>query len=180
MEELRALRADLSVKITEERVAFDDLQEMSKLFAEKLDKVKEGEVKVTPTSVKEGDQLVAKTAIFEEGKQDVLAAENSTFVINSVDTKNNTVSVSPIGTNTKLDISFDKLNEMFILKDTVMASTEQEPVTITQEEKGLLNQSTDLADALMSNKTRLIELENGIANKTTNQLDKDLLEDLKC
>ena len=184
MDDLKALRADLSIKITEERVTFEDLQEMSKLFAEKLDKVKEGESKINPTSIKEGDQLVSKMAIFEEGKPGVrtpmIATEGSTFVVNSVDTKNKTVSVSAFSTTSKLEISFDKLNEMFILKDTVMASTEQEPVTITQEEKELLNQSTDLADALMNNSKKLGELEAAVANKTIAQLDKDLLDDLKC
>ena len=123
-------------------------------------------------------------AIFEEGKPGVrtpmIATEGSTFVVNSVDTKNKTVSVSAFSTTSKLEISFDKLNEMFILKDTVMASTEQEPVTITQEEKELLNQSTDLADALMNNSKKLGELEAAVANKTIAQLDKDLLDDLKC
>ncbi len=184
VDDLKALRADLSIKIAEERITFEDLQEMGKLFNEKLQQVKEGELKINPESIKPGDQLVSKMAIFEEGKPGVrtpmIATEGSTFVVNSVDTKNKMVSVSAFSTTSKLEISFDKLNEMFILKDTVMASTEQEPVTITQEEKELLNQSTDLADALMNNSDKLGELEEAAANKTIAQLDKDLLDDLKC
>jgi hypothetical protein len=182
VDELKALRADLSIKIAEERITFEDLQEMGKLFNEKLQKVKEGETKITPESIKAGDQLISKTAIFEEGtgRTPMVATEGSTFVVNSVDNTNKTVSVSPMGWPSKVNISFDKLNEMFILKDTVMASTEQEPVTITQEEKELLSQSTDLADALMKDAVKLEELENIAAKKTIKDLDSELLNDLKC
>jgi hypothetical protein len=185
MDQLNDLRTSLSLKIQEEKVSFEDLQEMSKLFAEKVSKIKAGEVvKLTPNSVKQDDQLVAKKGIFEQEKPGVktelLATEGSTFVVNSVNAKDNTVTVSPLGTSSELKISLDKLNEMFILKDTVMDSSQQVSAPITKEEQNLLNQSTDVADALMNNSTKLGELEEAITNKTIAQLDKDLLDDLKC
>ena len=185
IEQLSNLRTDLSLKIEEEKVSFEDLQEMSKLFAEKLEKVKSGEdVKVTPNSIKQDEQLISKTTIFGEQKPGqpatILVNQNDTVVVKSVDEKNRTMTISPLGETTTSTISFDKLNEMFILKDTVMAAAQQEPVLVTQEEKQLLNQSTDLVDTIISEKEKLNELENIAANKTIKDLDSELLNDLKC
>jgi hypothetical protein len=185
IEQLSNLRTDLSLKIEEEKVSFEDLQEMSKLFAEKLEKVKSGEdVKVTPNSIKQDDQLISKTTIFGEQKAGqpapILVNQNGTVVVNSVDEKNRTITISPLGATTTSTISFDKLNEMFILKDTVMAASEQEPVTMTKEDKVLVTESTDLVDTLITEKDKLNELENVAANKTIKDLDSELLNDLKC
>ncbi len=185
MDQLNELRTNLSLKIEEEKVSFEDLQEMSKLFAEKVSKIKAGEVvKVTPDSIKQDDQLISKTTIFGEPKSgqagQVLVNENDTVVVKSVDEKNRTIEVSPMGETITSTISFDKLNEMFILKDTVMDSSQQEPVTMTQEDKELLSQSTDVADALIKNATELEQLESTAAKKTINELDSELLGDLKC
>jgi hypothetical protein len=185
MDQMNELRTNLSLKIEEEKVSFEDLQEMSKLFAEKVSKIKAGEVvKVTPDSIKQDDQLISKTTIFGEPKSgqagQVLVNENDTVVVKSVDEKNRTIEVSPMGETITSTISFDKLNEMFILKDTVMDSSQQEPVTMTQEDKELLSQSTDVADALIKNATELEQLESTAAKKTINELDSELLGDLKC
>ena len=61
-----------------------------------------------------------------------------------------------------------------------MEASQQEPVTMTQEDKELLSQSTDVADALMKNATELEQLESTAAKKTINELDSELLGDLKC
>jgi hypothetical protein len=155
------------------------------LFAEKLEKVKSGEdVKVTPNSIKQDDQLISKTTIFGEQKAGqpapILVNQNDTVVVKSVDEKNRTMTVSPLGETTTSTISFDKLNEMFILKDTVMAASEQEPVTMTKEDKVLVTESTDLVDTLITEKDKLNELESVAANKTIKDLDSELLNDLKC
>jgi len=182
-EELNLLKLDLSIKINEGRVSVDDLSEMARLFKEKADSIKTGESKIDPANIKEGTELVAKTAIFEEakttGKTPMIATEGSTFIVNSVDTKNRTVSVSAFSLTSKLDVPFDKLNEMFILKDTVMDSTKEEIVT-TQEDKDLLNQSTDLVDDLIKNSSKLTDLEEVASKKSVKELDDELLNDLKC
>lgn len=182
-EELNLLKLDLSIKINEGRVSVDDLSEMARLFKEKAESIKTGESKIDPANIKEGTELVAKTAIFEEakttGKTPMIATEGSTFIVNSVDTKNRTVSVSAFSLTSKLDVPFDKLNEMFILKDTVMDSTKEEIVT-TKEDKDLLNQSTDLVDDLIKDTTKLTGLEEVASKKSVEELDDELLNDLKC
>jgi hypothetical protein len=79
-----------------------------------------------------------------------------------------------------MSISFDKLNELFILKNTVMSTTKQPVPATTKEEKDMLNQSSDLADTLLNNTSKLEELEKSISGKTVKDLDSELLDDLKC
>lgn len=183
IQDLNLLKLDLSIKINEGRVAVDDLSEMARLFKEKSDSIKTGESKIDPANIQPGTQLVAKTAIFEESKTGartpMIATEGSTFIVNSVDTKNKTVSVSAFSLTSKLDVPFDKLNEMFILKDTVMDSVKEE-VTTTKEDKDLLNQSTDLVDNLIKDTAKLAALEETASKKSVDDLDDELLNDLKC
>jgi hypothetical protein len=60
-----------------------------------------------------------------------------------------------------------------------MDSTKEEIVT-TKEDKDLLNQSTDLVDDLIKDTTKLTGLEEAASKKSVEELDDELLNDLKC
>ena len=51
---------------------------------------------------------------------------------------------------------------------------------IAGEDKDLLNQSTDLVDDLIKDTTKLTGLEEAASKKSVEELDDELLNDLKC
>jgi hypothetical protein len=110
----------------------------------------------------------------------MFALGNDTLIVKSVDMVNKKVTVIPLGSTDEMIIGFDKLNEMFILKDTVMDATEQVITPVTKEENEMIIQSSDLADNLLNSPTELEKLEKTVSNKTVEKLDAELLEDLKC
>jgi VCBS repeat-containing protein len=178
MDELQQILADLSIKVSEESVAFEDLQVMSVLAKQKAADIKAGTVKIDPIGLTEGAQVIAKEIIFDNAK--MFALTSDTLVVKSVDKTNKTVTLTLMGTTNEMTVGFDKLNEMFILKDTVMDASEPVTEPVTKEEKEMVTQSSDLADAILNNSTELEKLEKSVSNKTVSELDTDLLEDLKC
>jgi hypothetical protein len=178
MDELQQVLADLSIKVSEESVAFEDLQVMSELAKQKAADIKAGTVKIDPIGLIEGAQVIAKEIIFDNAK--MFALTSDTLVVKSVDKTNKTVTLTLMGTTNEMTVGFDKLNEMFILKDTVMDASEPVTEPVTKEEKEMVTQSSDLADAILNNSTELEKLEKSVSNKTVSELDTDLLEDLKC
>ena len=178
IDELQQILADLSIKVSEESVAFEDLQAMSELAKQKAADIKAGTVKIDPIGLTEDAQLIAKEIIFDGAN--MFAMTNESLVVKSVDKTNKTVTVTLMGTTDEMTVGFDKLNEMFILKDTVMDASEPVTEPVTKEEKEMVTQSSDLADAILNNSTELEKLEKSVSNKTVSQLDTDLLEDLKC
>lgn len=178
LDELQQIVSDLHIKVSEEAVAFEDLQVMSELAKQKAADLKAGDVKIDPIALGEGTQLVAKEIIFDDAK--MFAMTNDSLVVKSVDKANKTVTVSPMGSTDEMTVSFGKLNEMFILKDTAMNATEQVTTPVTKEEQEMVTQSSDLADAILNDPTKLEELEKTVSNKTVEKLDAELLEDLKC
>jgi hypothetical protein len=178
IEELQQILADLNIKVSEESVAFEDLQVMSELAKQKAADIKAGTVKIDPIGLTEGAQLIAKEIIFDGAN--MFAMTNESLVVKSVDKTNKTVTVTLMGTTDEMTVGFDKLNEMFILKDTVMNASEPVTEPVTNEEKEMVTQSSDLADAILNNSIELEKLEKSVSNKTVSELDTDLLEDLKC
>lgn len=178
MDELQQMVSDLHIKVSEEAVAFEDLEVMSELAKQKAAELKSGDVKIDPIGLAEGTQLIAKEIIFDDAK--MFAMTNETIVVKSVDKTNKTITVTPMGTTDQMTVSFGKLNEMFILKDTVMDTTEQVTTPVTKEEQDMVNQSSDLADTILNSPDQLTELEKAVSNKTVDKLDAELLEDLKC
>jgi len=178
IDELQQVLADLNIKVTEEAVAFEDLTVMSELAKQKAQEIKSGKTKIDPAGLSENTQLVAKETIFDDEK--MFALGNDTLIVKSVDMANKKVTVIPLGSTDEMTIGFDKLNEMFILKDTVMDATEQVMTPVTKEENEMIIQSSDLADNLLNSPTELEKLEKTVSNKTVEKLDAELLEDLKC
>ena len=178
MDELQQIVSDLHIKVSEEVVAFEDLQVMSELAKQKAAEIKAGDVKIDPIGLTEGTQLIAKEITFDDAK--MFAMTNDTLVVKSVDKTKKTITVTPMGSTEEMTVGFDKLNEMFILKDTVMDTTEQVKEPVTKEEQDMVTQSSDLADTILNSPDQLTELEKTVSNKTIKELDAELLEDLKC
>lgn len=178
MDDLQQVLGDLQIKIAEESVALEDLQVMSEIAKQKAEEIKSGQSKIDPIGLTEGTQLVAKEPIFDDTK--MIALGNDTFVVRSVDKTGKNVTVTLMGSTDEMTVGFDKLNEMFILKDTAMDATEQVTTPVTKEEQELVNQSSDLADAILGNSDELEKLEKAVSKKTVKELDAELLEDLKC
>ena len=178
IEELQQVLGDLNIKVTEEAVAFEDLQVMSELAKQKAEDIKAGNVKIDPIALVEGTQLIAKEITFDDSK--MFAMTGDTIVVRSVDKAGKKIVITPLGSTEEMTISFGELNEMFILKDTAMDTTEQVTTPVTKEEKDMVNQSSDLADTILNSPDQLTELEKTVSNKTIKELDSELLEDLKC
>jgi len=178
MDELQQIVSDLHIKVSEEAVAFEDLQVMSELAKQKAAEIKAGDIKIDPIGLTESTQLIAKEIIFDDAK--MFAMTNDTLVVKSVDKTKKTITVTPMGSTEEMTVGFDKLNEMFILKDTVMDTTEQVKEPVTKEEQDMVTQSSDLADTILNSPDQLTELEKTVSNKTIKELDAELLEDLKC
>jgi hypothetical protein len=183
-QELQDLLAELSIKNTEEKVAFEDLQEMSVLARAKAEQLNTTtEVKIVPESLTTDSQFVAKNTIFTQPgnqKSGVFAETDDTVVIDSINKANKTVTVSSLGALTKMTIGFNELNNLFTLKEVVMDATQQPAQTITKEDKVKINESTDLADAFVKDSTQLDKVEGTASSKSLEELDEELLEDIEC
>ena len=183
-EELQTLLADLSIKNADEKVALEDLQEMAKLATEKAASLNTIEtVKIVPESLTKDNQLVAKNTIFTQPgnqKSGVFAEADDTVVIDSINTKNKTVTVSSLGALTKMTIGFNELNNLFTLKDVVMDATQKPQEALSSEDKTKINESTDLADAFVKNSNDLDRVEGRASGKSLEDLDEELLEDIEC
>ena len=184
-EELQSLLTDLSIKNGEEKVALEDLQEMAKLAREKAEGFDIVEtVKIVPESLTKDNQFVAKNTIFTQPgnqKSGVFAEADDTVVIDSINTKNKTVTVSSLGTLTKMTIGFNELNNLFTLKDVVMDATQKSQEPLSSEDKTKINESTDLADAFVKNSNNELDgVEEKASSKSLEDLDEELLEDIEC
>ena len=184
-EELQNLLTDLSIKNGEEKVALEDLQEMAKLAKEKAEGFNTVEtVKIVPESLTKDSQFIAKNTIFIQPgnqKSGVFAEADDTVVIDSINTKNKTVTVSSLGALTKMTVGFNELNNLFTLKDVVMDATQKSQEPLSSEDKTKINESTDLADAFVKNSNNELDgVEEKASSKSLEDLEEELLEDIEC
>jgi hypothetical protein len=183
-EELQSLLGDLNIKNSEEKIALEDLKEMSILANEKAVQLNTpSEVKIVPESLNADSEFVAKNIIFTEPgnqKSEIFAQADDTVVINSIDTKNKTISVSALGSSNKMIIGYSELNKLFNLKDSVMNATETQDMTLSAEDKTKINESIDLADGFITNADKLGKVEGESSSKSLEELDDELLNDIDC
>lgn len=176
--------AELNLKIQEGVVDIKDLESMSELAKERKAQLQSPEnVKIVPETLTADSEFVAKTIIFTEPgnqKSEIFAQADDTVVINSVDTKSKTVSVSALGSSNKMTIGYSDLNKLFNLKDSVMNTTETPDITLSPEDKIKINESIDLADGFITNPTQLGKVEGDSSNKSLEELDDELLNDIDC
>ena len=182
--ELKALLGELSIKNAEQLISFEDLQQMAAMAKTKAEELNTPEnVKLAPESLAVGSQLVAKNTIFTQaGKEDnVFAETDDTVIVKSVDKAKKTVTISPLNSDSKITLSFNELGKSFTLKDVVMDAKESTDQKVTPEDQNKINESTDLADNFVQNKTgRLDEIEGQASVKSLEELDEELLEDIEC
>ena len=176
---LLALKDLLESKVIEGNIAFDNLEKMSELMIAKKEDIENNAIKIVPTSLQKDSQFVAKTTIFTPTNE-VFAKENDTVIIESINETAKTVTVSNLGTSAKQEISFDNLNLLFNLKETIMGATNPTETPTTSAEKSMVNESTDLTDQFIKNSDDLDRIEKASLTKTTDALDKELLDDLDC
>jgi Holliday junction resolvase-like predicted endonuclease len=176
---LLALKDLLESKVIEGNIAFDNLEKMSELMIAKKEEIDNNAIKIVPTSLQKDSQFVAKTTIFTPTNE-VFAKENDTVIIESINETAKTVTVSNLGTSAKQEISFDNLNLLFNLKETIMGATNPTETPTTSAEKSMVNESTDLTDQFIKNSDDLDRIEKASLTKTTDALDKELLDDLDC
>ena len=176
--------AELNLKIQEGVVDIKDLEAMSELAKERKAQLQSPEnVKIVPETLTADSEFVAKTIIFTEPgnqKSEIFAQADDTVVINSVDTKSKTVSVSALGSSNKMTIGYSDLNKLFNLKGSVMNTTETPDITLSPEDKIKINESIDLADGFITNPTQLGKVEGDSSNKSLEELDDELLNDIDC
>jgi hypothetical protein len=182
-EALRSLLADVSIKNGEQLIFFEDLKEMSDLAKEKSEQLNTPqEMKLVPESLVSGAQLVAKNTIFTSGKKgDVFAQADDTVVVKSIDTTKKTVTVAPLNSTSSMTLSFNELNKSFTLKDAIMNATETGEEKVTPEDQTKINNSTDLVDTFVQNKSgRIDQIESKASAKSLEELDDELMDDLEC
>lgn len=180
MDGLLALKDLLESKVIEGNIAFDNLEKMSELMMAKKQDIDNNAIKIVPTSLQKDSQFVAKTTIFTPTNE-VFAKENDTVIIESINEVAKTVTVSNLGTSAKQEISFDNLNLLFNLKEVIMGATNPTETPTTSAEKSMVDKSIDLIEGLIQNKNgELDRIEKASMNKTTDTLDKELLDDLDC
>jgi|694.fasta_scaffold00105_24 cell fate (sporulation/competence/biofilm development) regulator YlbF (YheA/YmcA/DUF963 family) len=179
-----AVMAELNLKIQEGVVDVNDLETMSELAKERLEQLKQPQnVKIVPESLTADKQFVAKSIIFTEPgnqKSEIFAEEDDTVVINSVNTKNKTVSVSALGSSKQMTIGFNDINKLFTLKDSIMDATETQDMSLSTEDKIKINESIDLADGFITNPDKLGKVEGESSSKSLEELDNELLNDIDC
>ena len=183
-EELQSLLGDLNIKNSEEKIALEDLKVMSILATEKAVQLNTpSEIKIVPESLNADSEFVAKNIIFTEPgnqKSEIFAQADDTVVINSIDTKNKTISVSALGSSNKMIIGYSELNKLFNLKDSVMNATETQDMTLSAEDKTKINESIDLAAGFITNADKLGKVEGESSSKSLEELDDELLNDIDC
>jgi hypothetical protein len=184
-EELRVLLDDLNIKNSEEKVAFEDLQEMANLTKEKNDQLNTpSEIKIAAESLNIDSQFVAKNIIFTEtgnSKSKVFAQADDTVIVSSINKANKTITVTALGSDLKLTVGFNQLNNLFALKDLVMDTTQSAEQAISKEDQTKIIESTDLADTFVKNSNNELDKVEGIAsNKSLTDLDEELLNDIDC
>jgi len=139
-----------------------------------------GPVKLTANNVKTGDALIANQTIFT-GKNDseIFASEGDDVVIGKVDPNNNKVTLKSLSNGKQKPVSFEELNKMFILKQTVMAFEEEETdqAPLTKVEKSFVNDSIDNVNELLRDNERKEALRKEAALETMDDIDTELFED---
>jgi hypothetical protein len=139
-----------------------------------------GPVKLTANNVKTGDALIANQTIFT-GKNDseIFASEGDDVVVGKVDPNNNKVTLKSLSNGKQKPVSFEELNKMFILKQTVMAFEEEETdqAPLTKVEKSFVNDSIDNVNELLRNNERKEALRKEAAFETMDDIDTELFED---
>jgi hypothetical protein len=174
----------LQVKASEQRIALDDLVPMSELIKAKQEEITSTtDTKIAPQSLQKGDQLITKSTIFTvkgKSKGEVFADQDSAVVIKSIDVAKQTVTINPLGKTTQMTVPFNKLDEMFILKDKVMNTNSPGEETISPTVKGLVSETTDAVESFIKDASKLEEIEGKAAAKSLEDLDDELLDDVDC
>jgi hypothetical protein len=181
---LNAVIGELQVKASEQRIALDDLVPMSELIKAKQEEITSTQdTKIAPQSLQKGDQLITKSTIFTvkgKSKSEVFADQDTAVVVKSIDVAKQTVTINPLGKTTQMTVPFNKLDEMFILKDKVMNTNSPGEETISPTVKGLVSETTDAVESFIKDATKLEEIEGKAAAKSLEDLDDELLDDVDC
>jgi hypothetical protein len=184
IDDLNAVIGELQVKASEQRIALDDLVPMSELIKAKQEEITSTtDTKIAPQSLQKGDQLITKSTIFTvkgKSKGEVFADQDSAVVIKSIDVAKQTVTINPLGKTTQMTVPFNKLDEMFILKDKVMNTNSPGEETISPTVKGLVSETTDAVESFIKDASKLEEIEGKAAAKSLEDLDDELLDDVDC
>jgi hypothetical protein len=176
-----SLKSELSVAIAKNLYSAADIIAIQEALDQRQRELDSGgPVKLTANNVKTGDALIANQTIFT-GKNDseIFASEGDDVVIGKVDPNNNKVTIKSLSNGKQKPVSFEELNKMFILKQTVMAFEEEETdqAPLTKVEKSFVNDSIDNVNELLRNNERKEALRKEAAFETMDDIDTELFED---
>lgn len=184
IDDLNAVIGELQVKASEQRIALDDLVPMSELIKAKQEEITSTkDTKIAPQSLQKGDELIAKSTIFTtkgKSKGEVFVDQDAVVIIKSIDTAKQTVTFNPLGQTNQMTIPFNKLDEMFILKDKLMSTTSKDEEIISPTVKNIVSESTDAVESFIKDASKLEEIEGKAATKSLEDLDDELLDDIDC
>jgi len=141
----------------------------------------EANIKLNEFNVEVGTQLISQASIFTDKNNTKQFATQGTEVrVISVDKENGKVVLKTIGNDPKQKtLSFEELNKLFILKQTVMDFGQQEkPETkLSKEEQDLVVDSSDSVKELLKDSTRKEALKKEAGELPIATLDAELFED---
>jgi hypothetical protein len=136
-------------------------------------------VKYTPANIGKGTSFIAESATFTDKKgSESFADTGDVVIVSDINAADNTLTLQNINGKTKT-LSFDQLNKLFKLKDTVMnfedVSVEDAP--LTKEEKDFITESSDNVKELLKDFEAKENLKKEADAQSLEEVDDELFND---
>jgi len=182
-EQLDKVNTGLANKIRQGVFKAEDVIELQNAVDERQRELSAGAIsKLSENNISVGTQLVANATIFT-GKNDAtpFATSNTVVRVTKVDNTNQKIVVKTIGVGPKQKtISFEELDKLFKLKQTVMdleTNQGQPDIQLTKTEQDHISESSDNVRNLLVSDTRKEELRKEADTVPVSELDNMLFED---
>lgn len=182
-EQLDMIKTTLATKISQGVFSAEDVIELQKAIDERQRELSEGAVsKLSINNLAVGTQLVANATIFT-GKNNTteFATQGNVVRVTKINQASQTITLKTIGAKPKQKtISFEELDKLFKLKQTVMnleTSEGQPDIKLTPTEQSHIVESSDNVRNLLVSDARKEELRKEADAKSVSELDNMLFED---
>jgi hypothetical protein len=136
-------------------------------------------VKYTPSNIGKGTSFIAESATFTDKKgKELFADTGDVVIVSKVNAADNTLTLQNINGKTKT-LSFDQLNKLFKLKDTVMDFEEVsvEDAPLTKEEKDFIAESSENVREFLKDLEAKDTLKKEADSQSLDEVDDELFND---
>jgi hypothetical protein len=179
-EQVDIFKQEIAIATAKNLISAGDIIQIQELINQRQRELDNNvEIKLTPSNVKVGDQLVALNTIFVNDK--AVISEGDIVTIKSIEKVAQFASVDTTTTpSVTTTFNFEELNKMFKLKEEVMETNDVDvqSAPLTKQEKDFVDDSFENVNELLKSSVKKDALKKEAGTQSTDDVDSELFEDV--